>query len=162
MFYNFPSIIDSQCNVDVRLFPVDIQKCNLTFGSWAYHGLQVDFRPKYHYGDLTSVQISTTWDFMRLSAEKHVKYYRCCPEPYPEVLFQLEIQRKPLFYVVNIIIPTFLVTLIAVLAFILPVESGEKVGLSVTIMLALSVFQLLVSDSMPPSAESTPLIGNYF
>ncbi|XP_010293886.1 PREDICTED: neuronal acetylcholine receptor subunit alpha-10-like, partial [Phaethon lepturus] len=36
-----------------------------------------------------------------------------------------------------------------------------KVSLGVTVLLALTVFQLLVAESMPPS-ESVPLIGKYY
>ncbi|KAJ4946200.1 hypothetical protein JOQ06_023869 [Pogonophryne albipinna] len=39
--------------------------------------------------------------------------------------------------------------------------SGEKVSLGVTVLLALTVFQLMVAESMPPS-ESVPLIGKYY
>nr|XP_014432239.1 neuronal acetylcholine receptor subunit alpha-9 isoform X2 [Pelodiscus sinensis] len=40
-------------------------------------------------------------------------------------------------------------------------DSGEKVSLGVTILLALTVFQLMVAESMPPS-ENVPLIGKYY
>ncbi|XP_015235738.1 PREDICTED: neuronal acetylcholine receptor subunit alpha-9-II-like isoform X2 [Cyprinodon variegatus] len=40
-------------------------------------------------------------------------------------------------------------------------DSGEKVSLGVTVLLALTVFQLMVAESMPPS-ESVPLIGKYY
>ncbi|KAI7801207.1 neuronal acetylcholine receptor subunit alpha-10 precursor [Triplophysa rosa] len=41
------------------------------------------------------------------------------------------------------------------------INSGEKVSLGVTVMLALTVFQLLVAEIMPPS-ENVPLIGKYY
>ncbi|XP_057206555.1 uncharacterized protein LOC130564491 [Triplophysa rosa] len=47
------------------------------------------------------------------------------------------------------------------LGFYLPADSGEKVSLGVTVMLALTVFQLLVAEIMPPS-ENVPLIGKYY
>ncbi|XP_061439872.1 neuronal acetylcholine receptor subunit alpha-9 isoform X2 [Rhineura floridana] len=40
-------------------------------------------------------------------------------------------------------------------------DSGEKVSLGVTVLLALTVFQLMVAESMPPS-ENVPLIGKYY
>jgi hypothetical protein len=54
--------------------------------------------------------------------------------------------------------PAILITLISALGFFLPVESGEKVALQLTVMLAIFVFQVLVSDQLPPSADSTPWI----
>lgn len=51
-----------------------------------------------------------------------------------------------------------MISFLAPLGFYLPADSGEKVSLGVTVLLALTVFQLLVAESMPPS-ESVPLIG---
>lgn len=62
------------------------------------------------------------------------------------------------FYIFNLLLPCFLISFLAPLGFYLPADSGEKVSLGVTVLLALTVFQLMVAESMPPS-ESVPLIG---
>ena len=51
--------------------------------------------------------------------------------------------------------------LTALLAFVLPPESGEKVSLGVTVLLALTVFLLLVADTLPPLSDSIPLMGKF-
>ena len=33
--------------------------------------------------DLTEYYINVEWDILRGPAERHVKVYACCPEPYP-------------------------------------------------------------------------------
>ena len=33
-----PTIVRSGCDVNIALFPFDDQKCLLHFGSWTYHG----------------------------------------------------------------------------------------------------------------------------
>ncbi|XP_069137979.1 neuronal acetylcholine receptor subunit alpha-10-like [Argopecten irradians] len=162
VYYNFPTVVESRCLVDVERFPYDTQKCGMTFGSWSHHGYEMDLIYKNPYGDLSSSVINVEWNISSFTAVRNVVYYGCCPEPYPDVTFYLTIKRKPAFYVVNIIIPTFLITGIGILGFFLPVESGEKVSLQITVMLALAVFQLLVADSLPPSADATPLIAIYF
>ena len=47
------------------------------------------------------------------------------------------------------------------LVFYLPPDSGEKVSLGVTVLLALTVFLLIVAETMPPQSETIPLIGEY-
>lgn len=89
-------------------------------------------------------------------------YYGCCPEPFPDVTFTVEMKRKPKFYVLTIIFPCTLVLALAALGFILPADSGEKVSLEVTVLLSLSVFLLLVSDKLPASAETFPIIGGFY
>ncbi|KAJ8304648.1 hypothetical protein KUTeg_018231, partial [Tegillarca granosa] len=162
VYYNFPSVLESSCSVNVRLFPYDEQECKLVFGSWAYHGLEINFQAKNSAGDLSSSETNVEWDVTGFPAIRHVLYYGCCPEPYPDVTFYLQLKRKPLFYIVNLILPSFLITVMGVFGFFLPCESGEKVSLQITVLLALAVFQLIVAEALPPSAESIPLIAIYF
>ena len=46
-----------------------------------------------------------------------------------------------------------------VLVFCLPPDSGEKIALGVTVLLAFSVFMLAIAEKMPETSESIPLIG---
>lgn len=162
VYYNFPSVLESICAVDVEKFPYDDQTCKLLFGSWAYHGLDMDLQYKNPQGDLSSAVTNVEWTYVSLKAERHVLYYGCCPEPYPDVTYYLKLKRKPQFYLINLIVPSMLITVMAALGYYLPVESGEKVSLQITVMLSLAVFQLLVADKLPPSADATPIIATYF
>ena len=36
---------------------------------------------------------------------------------------------------------------------------GEKIGMGITILLAFSVFQLLIASEIPKTSESTPMLG---
>ena len=94
-----------------------------------------------------------------ITAERHTKKYACCVELYPDVTFTIHMRRGSLFYIVNLIAPCFLIFLISFLGFFLPVESGEKVNLEITILLALVVFLLRVGETMPPTPDSIPILG---
>lgn len=48
------------------------------------------------------------------------------------------------------------------LLFILPPDSGEKIGLGVTILLAFFVNSLVISNYTPEGASDLPVIGIYF
>ena len=159
--YNFPSKIEALCPVKVAKFPFDSQICSFMFGSWSYHGYELDLSSKINRADLSSVKENVEWIINKAPAIRHEIYYGCCPEPYPDVTFYIYLSRKPDYYVTNIIIPSIMVTLVAALGFFLPVDAGEKVGLELTVMLAMSVFQLLIADHLPPSADETPWICKY-
>jgi len=45
--------------------------------------------------------------------------------------------------------------------FWMPPDSEEKVSLSITVLLAFSVFQFVVTDLTPTSSDSTPIIGTF-
>lgn len=159
VYYNFPTLIESICPIDVTSFPFDSQMCPLVFGSWVYHGLQLDIQPRNNPGDLSSMKKNVEWIISNVEVERHVLKYGCCPEPYPDITFYIYLHRKPAYYVTNIIIPSVIITVLAILGYFLPVESGEKASLVITIMLSLSVFQLLVADKLPPSADATPWLS---
>ena len=50
---------------------------------------------------------------------------------------------------------------IGILVFCLPPESGEKVALGVTVLLAMTVYQLLIAETIPPTSDDIPLIGTH-
>ncbi|KAM9331207.1 neuronal acetylcholine receptor subunit alpha-9 [Gastrophryne carolinensis] len=159
--WDSPAITKSSCVVDVSYFPFDNQQCNLTFGSWTYNGNQVDIINAMDSGDLSDFVENVEWEMQGMPAVKNVITYGCCSEPYPDVTFTLILKRRSSFYIFNLLIPCVMISFLAPLGFYLPADSGEKVSLGVTVLLALTVFQLMVAESMPPS-ESVPLIGKYY
>jgi len=58
-----------------------------------------------------------------------VKYYPCCPEPYLDITFNLYLRRRALYYNLYVIVPSAAVAGLTLLAFLLPPDSGEKIGL---------------------------------
>ena len=63
------------------------------------------------------------------------------------------------FYRYNIVFPCMMMSTLTVLVFCLPPDSGEKIALGVTVLLAFSVFMLAIAEKMPETSESIPLIG---
>ncbi|MEE6462203.1 hypothetical protein FKM82_001520 [Ascaphus truei] len=159
--WDAPAITKSSCVVDVSYFPFDNQQCNLTFGSWTYNGNQVDIINALDTGDLSDFVENVEWEMHGMPAVKNVISYGCCSDPYPDVTFTLILKRRSSFYIFNLLIPCLMISFLAPLGFYLPADSGEKVSLGVTVLLALTVFQLMVAESMPPS-ENVPLIGKYY
>lgn len=156
--YTFPTKLETFCQLDVSRFPFDSQICTLTFGSWVHNGFEIDVTSLVGKVDLSQTKENAEWSITKGEIVRHEVIYGCCPEPYPDVTVYVYMKRKPTGYVINIIIPSMLVTSIAILGFILPVDSGEKIGLQLTVMLTISVFQMLVAEKLPPSADVEPLI----
>lgn len=51
-------------------------------------------------------------------------------ENYPFVALYFHLQRQPLYYIFNLIMPVALISFMTILVFTLPVDSGEKMALS--------------------------------
>lgn len=56
-------------------------------------------------------------------------FYECCKEPYPDVTFTVTMRRRTLYYGLNLLIPCVLISALALLVFLLPADSGEKISL---------------------------------
>ena len=96
-----------------------------------------------------------------ISAVQHTKYYACCAEPYPDVIFTLHLRRRSIFYVTKLIAPCLIIFLLSFLGFFLPVESGQKVNVEAAVLLALVVFLCMISETMPPAPDCIPVLGKY-
>ncbi|XP_046406865.1 acetylcholine receptor subunit alpha-like [Ischnura elegans] len=165
-----PAIYKSSCEIDVEYFPFDEQTCVMKFGSWTYDGFQVDLRHidevkgsnVVEIGvDLSEFYTSVEWDILEVPAVRNEKFYTCCDEPYLDITFNITMRRKTLFYTVNLIIPCMGISFLTVLVFYLPSDSGEKVSLSISILLSLTVFFLLLAEIIPPTSLVVPLLGKF-
>ncbi|XP_050522325.1 acetylcholine receptor subunit alpha-type acr-16-like isoform X5 [Daktulosphaira vitifoliae] len=157
-----PGIFKSTCKIDITWFPFDDQKCDMKFGSWTYDGFQLDLQLHDDAGgDLSGFVTNGEWDLLDLQAQRSLKNYACCPNPYVDVTFTLYIRRRTIYYLVNLIMPSVTLAVMAMLGFTLPSDCGEKMTLGVTVLLSLTFFLNMVCETMPPASE-LPLIGTYF
>ena len=67
--------------------------------------------------------------FTGMPGKKNTITYQCCPEPYVDVTFTIQIRRRTLYYFFNLIVPCVLISSMALLGFTLPPDSGEKLTL---------------------------------
>uniref|UniRef100_A0A3Q2Q016 Neuronal acetylcholine receptor subunit alpha-7-like n=1 Tax=Fundulus heteroclitus TaxID=8078 RepID=A0A3Q2Q016_FUNHE len=155
-----PGIFVSTCNVDVKWFPFDIQRCELKFGSWTFDGWLLDIQMKE--ADVSGYMSNGEWDLMEVPGGRNEVFYDCCAEPYPDVTFVVTLRRRTLFYALNLLVPCVLLSSMTLLVFLLPANSGEKISLGITVLLSLTVFMLMVAEIMPATSDSVPLIGQYF
>ncbi|CAH1790357.1 unnamed protein product [Owenia fusiformis] len=162
VYWPVPAMIKTTCKVDVTYYPFDTQRCPIKFGSWSYHGFHLDLHPKNDTGDLTNFISHGEWKILEFPAVRTSLLYGCCDEPYIDVTYTVVMQRKPMFYIFNLMLPCVLLMGVAMLVFYLPSESGEKVSLAVTLLLSMTVFLLVIAENMPPTSDVIPLIGQFF
>ncbi|PAV84158.1 hypothetical protein WR25_17163 [Diploscapter pachys] len=161
----YPAIYTVTCRLNIRFFPYDRQNCTLTISSWTNSKAALDY-----YGDpevsLQSFIKNEEWDIISFNIYRHEYLYACCPEPWVILQAHLVIQRKPLYYLVNLIIPTSIITLVSITGFFTPASTDddrtEKINLGITTLLAMSILMLMVSDAMPTTSEFVPLIAWFY
>ncbi|XP_017770382.1 PREDICTED: neuronal acetylcholine receptor subunit alpha-10-like [Nicrophorus vespilloides] len=154
-------IYRSSCDINVEYFPFDLQSCHMKWASWTYDGYQVELAKQTEEGDMSNYQPNGEFDLLNFYPEKHVEFYSCCLEPYPDITYTIKLRRRPMFYVFNLILPCVLINCIALLVFYVPSESGEKVTLGISALLSMTVFLMTIRETLPPT-EKTPLISLYY
>lgn len=154
-----PASFISQCIVSIRYYPFDSQECHLIITPWAYGNTEINL-----YASDTSIALDLfeengEWE---LAESKVINYTRSVGGGLlSAVRVTMNLQRKYSYYLINMILPIVLLAVLGCFVFILPVESGEKNGFSLTILLSMSVMMTIVSDLIPPIATQTCLLSVY-
>nr|XP_022312928.1 neuronal acetylcholine receptor subunit alpha-5-like isoform X1 [Crassostrea virginica]XP_022312929.1 neuronal acetylcholine receptor subunit alpha-5-like isoform X1 [Crassostrea virginica]XP_022312930.1 neuronal acetylcholine receptor subunit alpha-5-like isoform X1 [Crassostrea virginica]XP_022312931.1 neuronal acetylcholine receptor subunit alpha-5-like isoform X1 [Crassostrea virginica] len=158
------AIFKSSCDIDVKAFPFDKQKCHLKFGSWTYDGLQLDlfFKDNKEEMDTSEFQISNVWHVISAVGKKSKVTYTCCPEPFIDLTFWITIRRKATFYAYTLILPCVLLTSLTLILFWIPAESPAKLTLGMSTFMAFFILLIIFEANLPPAATSFPVIGTYY
>jgi len=161
--WNSPVIFKSMCKLDIRYFPYDQHTCFLKFGSWIYDTSIIKLTEvTYPIIVANNYFNSSQWDVVRAWSENKNLKYDCCVFPYSETTIHLTIKRKPLYYTFNIITPCLVLVINIFIGFYLPPDCGERVGLTMTILLAVAVFLQMVSDTLPRNSDNIPILGLFY
>ncbi|XP_052091293.1 acetylcholine receptor subunit alpha-like [Mytilus californianus] len=138
------------CNADVSRYPFDTQICKLEILPWGYTNEEIVVVPIYDYVVQLWFNPQKTWEFIDSSVTKR--------EDIQLLEFAMKLKRYPMFFVLNLILPICVMIILNIFVFLLPPESGERVGYAVTVLLAITVFLTISSDNLP--ATSSPRISS--
>ncbi|XP_070545499.1 acetylcholine receptor subunit alpha-1-B-like [Ptychodera flava] len=159
--WNVPMIFKCYCNIISLDYPFDNQKCDIVFGSWTYDIKEIDLHGKGDSADLSVYLESGEWILNGAPVRREVKHFNCCDVSYVRLIMTVDITRKPMYFLLNMLLPNVIIAFITVWGFFLPPGSGERTSLFITTFLSLIVFQQLVVNSIPPTSDHTPLISRY-
>ncbi|XP_044532461.1 acetylcholine receptor subunit delta isoform X2 [Gracilinanus agilis] len=171
-----PAIFQSSCPISVTYFPFDWQNCSLKFSSLTYTAKEINLQLKEEVDEVSGRSYPVEWiiidpegftengewEIVHRPARKNIdESVSLGSTSYQDITFYLIIRRKPLFYIINILVPCVLISFMINLAFYLPADSGEKTSVTIAILLAQSVFLLLISKRLPATSHAIPLIGKF-
>jgi len=100
------------------------------------------------------------WHVTGTEAEWAITYLDVVGERgYSHVIFTLHLKRRYKFYVMNIVLPCVMLSVLILIGFCLPPDAGEKISLGISVLLAFTVFLVMIADSIPRISSAIPLIG---
>ncbi|XP_004382575.1 5-hydroxytryptamine receptor 3A [Trichechus manatus latirostris] len=160
-----PLQVVTACSLDIYNFPFDVQNCSLTFTSWLHTIQDINIslwrKPEKVKYDRSVFMNQGEWELLGVLTQFQ-KFSIEASSCYAEMKFYVVIRRRPLFYVVSLLLPSVFLMVMDIVGFYLPPDSGERVSFKITLLLGYSVFLIIVSDTLPATAIGTPLIGVYF
>ncbi|XP_042364141.1 5-hydroxytryptamine receptor 3A-like [Plectropomus leopardus] len=153
-------VVVSTCRMQVYRFPFDVQSCNLTFKSSIHFddALQIE---EVLNSSVTSewshemIQTQSEWVFIDMIVSKETVYNQS------SVIYTIIMKRRSLLYVVNFLLPILFFMCLDLAAFLISDNGGEKLSFKVTVLLAVTVMQLILNDILPSSSNKIPLIAVY-
>lgn len=157
-----PALLDSSCRFDVENFPFDRQYCTFKFMSWSYDQSELDIL--LDPADMVTQYYinSSEWNLHKISNKVVSSMYNCCPNPFVHIRYTLELHRKPLYYAFNVIVPCIIQMMIILFTFFLPPDTGERVGVAVTVLLVFAVYLEVLSSSLPKTSVAIPALSKFY
>ncbi|XP_076458519.1 neuronal acetylcholine receptor subunit beta-3-like [Babylonia areolata] len=152
-----PGILVTACEMDVSKFPYDTQICPIDVMSYGYSTREMTLGAQNPDVDLKYFKPNGEWDLQKVwSQTSHIKEHNFS---YAKVTFYLQLKRRSMYHGLNMVLPVTVMSLLTPLVFLLPHDSGEKIGYSLTVLLAYVVLLSIVSAGLPTSAKKPSLLG---
>ncbi|CAL1526860.1 unnamed protein product [Lymnaea stagnalis] len=115
--------------------------------------------------DYFSAEVGTTfyvnhgeWEII----DKHIRIFNLTATvEFSCIQIQFTLKRRPYFLLVNIVLPVIFLSFLNILVFVIPADSGEKIGYGITVLLALSVFMSIIGSMLPRSSSKIPKVTLY-
>lgn len=162
--WKLPRIFTTFCNVDVTYYPFDTQNCVIEITSWAYTVDELSLRATRESVNIEDIKPHGEWTILSSSIETRELQEtkeNGDVEKFSQLDFYIKMKRKSNYYISSVLLPVILTSYLNIFVFLLPVDSGEKVGFILTVLLALAVLLTLVSDSIPSTSINTSILSVY-
>ncbi|KAK3092243.1 hypothetical protein FSP39_000208, partial [Pinctada imbricata] len=159
--WNPSGIYIVSCESDTTYYPMDHQMCTIKVSTWGYTQTEIQLlydRPTPV--DLSFYGANGEWDLISAVGTTTVDRSRG-GQTFSSLSFQIELQRRPMFHVLNTLFPVSLMAFLIPMVFKLPPDSGEKIGYSLTVLLAYAVYLTLISENIPSTSVTICYLSIY-
>ncbi|KAI4900955.1 hypothetical protein NFI96_025295 [Prochilodus magdalenae] len=152
-----PRLLESSCPLNLYHFPLDQHTCNLTFLSQSHTVTEVEV----YWGrkEKDSVFSRGEWEILSLSVPPHLQ-----PVPHfntSTIRVQVTVRRSPLLYMVTLLLPSALMLVLDLLAFLIPVYLKQRLSVMAAVYTGHFIFIITVFTLFPPFTLQLPLIEIY-
>lgn len=148
-------VFQTSCAVDIIHFPFDRQTCDIKFMTYMHDDTEVilQFGTQGFYQ--SNFEKNGKWEIESMSTSKETIDGKTI------LTFTLNLRRKASFYVLFLLLPAILLSILNAFVFALPAGSGEKVGYTIAVFLSYALFYTILSESLPKNSDNVSTIAAY-
>lgn len=171
------NVVDGHCDDDYTSFPFDTQVCSIDFAINRYFFVLTDIvlsRLSYTYRlesftneDWTLVNVahapmnsSFTETVIYPNGSASTTVAQVINNAQTGFLVNITLQRHATYYIMNVLLPLFVLTAVGQTAFAIPEDADSKILVPLTVLLGFMFVQGIVASYIPHSATS-PIVANY-
>ena len=148
-------VFQTSCSIDIAHFPFDTQKCDIKFITW----MNDDTKVKLEIGSTgfyaSNFEENGKWNVDSMSSSTETINGKTA------LVFTLNLTRKSSFYVLFLLLPAVLLSILNMFVFVLPASSGEKIGYTIAVFLSYALFYTILSDTLPPNSDTVSTVASY-
>ncbi|KAH9512517.1 hypothetical protein Btru_038673 [Bulinus truncatus] len=151
--------ITFRCSIDFKKYPFDTQVCRLRFHVMTKKGLGMPtvLRSDSKINVALLYDVRGEWDVMNFALVGSATNSSGLSINATSATFTLK--RRPVYYVITILFPLVMTSLMIPLVFLIPVNTGEKVSYLVAIFTSTAIFLNFICNVMPRSLSVVPYLA---
>lgn len=140
--------LNTLCEINPAKFPFDCHKCAIMIGASPASSKMV-----FELDEVNFESVENNNPIWKLN--------KATPMKLGPSLMNLEItmERLPEYYIYNIVIPASALSALAICSFFIPINEGERISFSITILLSFMVLMLQVSTILPENSKNLSAVG---
>ncbi|XP_077990669.1 neuronal acetylcholine receptor subunit beta-3-like [Glandiceps talaboti] len=153
--------LQSHCYLELKYFPFDRQTCSFRFVPHLYNSKEVTLSLVDRFDIEGGILfINFEWEILNTSAHVASTFFITLDLQHTAT-FIIEMERKYHYYLMMIVVPSTVISFLSLCSFCLPPECGERLSLGFSLLVALSVYQLLVGDMLPSNSKVPAALGMF-
>ncbi|PAV69593.1 hypothetical protein WR25_02095 [Diploscapter pachys] len=123
-----PSVITTPCTLKIDAFPYDVQICDLLIGPWSYDTSTVIVEPfdELYVPETDVFEGNSEWELIDIRAKAYTTFDPISKKNYSGIDYQVTLKRKPIYYVLVIQAPTFIISTLTIFGIFTPFSNTEE------------------------------------
>ncbi|CAN9506235.1 unnamed protein product [Ophioblennius macclurei] len=156
-------VVMGNCHMNIFKFPFDIQQCTISFKSLMHSDEEIRFVVNKNTTVVSkwthhTMQSQHEWLFVKVTVtNKTTSYYFGANQT--AIIYTVFLQRRAALHVANFLLPIFFFLCMDLASVLIPDSCGEKISFRITVLLAVTVLQLILHEILPCSSDKLPLIA---